>query len=272
MHGLVHDSAHLAIDSAFSEIAQVHALMSFHEETSDVSRLNREAHIRPVAVDRRTYEVLRHARQVSALCDGAFDVTVAADLVASGILPAPRGVAVPEISAMWRDIELLEECRVKFRRPLWIDLGGIAKGYAVDRAMEIIAAFSPSQACVNAGGDLRVLGQASEKVRLAAPDVDNSVVPLIELSNGSLASSCGRATGNRGSAKTPGVHIDTRCGRTISVRQFVSVAAPRCIDADALTKVVMTRGACSLPALTAFNAQAVVHDIRYGWRELGGHA
>ena len=87
-------------------------------------------------------------------------------------------------------------------------------------------------------------------------------MPVIELEDGSLASS----------ASLPGgAHIDP-CGRAVKARQFVSVAAPRCIDADALTKIVMARGACGARVLAACGACAVVHDAAYGWREIRGHA
>ena len=79
-------------------------------------------------------------------------------LVARGHLPRPAKAPEPDGAASWRDIRLLPENRIRFRRPLWIDLGGIAKGHAVDRAVEEALRFAPFQVSVNAGGDLRVAG------------------------------------------------------------------------------------------------------------------
>jgi len=73
-------------------------------------------------------------------------------------LPAPDQVAAFDPLGSWRDIELGQDNRVRFRRRLCVDLGGIAKGYAVDRALEMLPALGAVQACVNAGGDLAVFG------------------------------------------------------------------------------------------------------------------
>lgn len=102
VHGLAAQAARIAINAAFAEVAAVHQLMSFHEPDSDVSCLNREAASRPVAVDERTFEVLACAQEVSRASSGAFDITVAPELVRSGALPAPRAPA-PEPEATWRD-------------------------------------------------------------------------------------------------------------------------------------------------------------------------
>lgn len=246
---------HAAIDAAFAEIAEVHRLMSFHETESDVSRLNREA--APVAVDPRTYEVLQHAEAMAQASDGTFDVTVAPAVVAAGALPHPGGPE-PDPQADWRDIALLPAFHVQFLKPLWIDLGGIAKGYAVDRAMTVLKAQGVALACVNAGGDLRVMGR--ERVRLVPNHCTIGEGADVEVEDGAIASSCG---GN-GS-----VHIDPHgCARGA---RFVCVAAPSCIAADALTKIVMARGACSTAVLAHYGAHAMLHDAAFGWRQVGVH-
>ncbi len=272
VRGLEPERANAAIGAAFAEIAQVHRLMSFHEAQSDVSRLNREAHIRPVPVDARTFEVLTRAMDISSHSDGVFDVTVAPELVARGSLPPPQKAPDPDPTAIWRDIELLEDSHVRFTRPLWVDLGGIAKGYAVDRATALLQTFSPVQASVNAGGDLRVVGADSEHVRLAPDHCVIDMAAFIDIENGSMASSCGGMAGRRTGGRTDSPYVETHHGRRMQPPQFVSVAAPRCVDADALTKVVMALGACSSSILAAFSAQAVVHDAQFGWRTIQGVA
>lgn len=252
VRGLSPMRAHGAVDAAFAEIAEVHRLMSFHEVGSDVWRLNRDAHRQPVAVDPRTYEVLLRAGEIARASDGVFNISVAPTLVAAGALPHPGGPE-PDPRGDWRGIELLPRYRVCFRRRLWIDLGGIAKGYAVDRAMAVLKAQGVSRACVNAGGDLRVMGR--ERVRLAPDHCTMGEVAEVEIEDGAIASSSGGP-----------MHI-TPHGRRA---QFVCVAAPSCIAADALTKVVMARGACSTAMLTRSGARALVHDAAFGWRQVGG--
>jgi thiamine biosynthesis lipoprotein len=260
VRGVPADVAHAAIDAAFEEIAVVHRLMSFHEADSDVSRLNREAHCGAVSVDFRTFEVLTQAQEMSAMSGGAFDITVAPVLVRRGALPEPCGAPAVDPDADWRDVELLADGRVRFRKPLWIDLGGIAKGYAVDRAIAALARFGPAPACVNAGGDLRVCG----KGRIALDAGDGNA--FVDLENGALASSSGFVTGRTDHGE--GMHIDP--AGDCAARRFASVAAPSCIDADALTKIVMARGAASAEALSRCGATAYTFDEAIGWQRIPG--
>jgi len=127
VRGLEEQAALEAIEHAFHEIATIHRLMSFHEGGSDLSRLNAEAFAAPVCVDVRTHEVLALALALASESGGRFDPTVAAELVAWGLLPVPDGHHAPEPDASWRDVVLLDDGRVRFTRPLWLDLGGIAK-------------------------------------------------------------------------------------------------------------------------------------------------
>lgn len=269
--GLDMPAAHAAIDAAFAAIAEVHRLMSFHEPDSDLARLHREASRRIVTVHRHTASVLRMALTLSRESDGRFDVSVGRRLVEAGLLPAPIGVAPPDPAADWRDIALLEDGRVRFRRPLWIDLGGIAKGYAVDRAIEVLRAAGATQACVNAGGDLRVIGPQPETVaiRLDAGDAGGTA-PHVELQNAALASSCGH-TLRRTCAGTPtGPHLSGAHGACIDTDLTAVVVAPEAMVADALTKIVLADADADAagPVLRAHGAQAWRHHPREGWRAL----
>lgn len=267
LHGLAADVAHGVIDRCFAEAADIHRLMSFQEPTSDVSRLNRQAHGSPVEVDKRTYEVLRQATEISRRSAGVFDVTVAPRAVACGASAPPPGAPMPDPEARWHDIRLLPGEHVQFERPLWIDLSGIAKGYAVDRLIEIISTASTTHACVNAGGDLRVSGEESEWIRVDAGGAQESesTVPLVELRNDSLASSGHRLLA--GSRECTVAHIDGVMRQATPVR-FASVLASTCTLADALTKVVMARGAEAVPVMRAFAARALVCEALSGWQEL----
>ena len=266
VEGLRPALAHAAIDAAFAEIAALHALMSFHQPDSDVSRLNRAAYRVPVRVDARTFEVLQRALDLSARSDGVFDITIAPALVAAHLLPAASAAPAPDPAANWRDIVLHGGGRVGFRRPLWLDLGGIAKGYAVDRAIEILARHGAEQACVNAGGDLRIRGARSEPVQLQCAVPDATSRPVIQLANAALASSGAdprvAADGHRH------VHFDAAARRAVDTRRFVSVWASSCMLADSLTKVVMARGCAARAVLDAHDAHAVLHETGSGWLQV----
>jgi len=257
--------ANAAIDRGFAAVAEIHRLMSFHEAGSDVSRLNREAAKHAVDVHPHTFAVLRHAQEFSAASDGAFDITVAPNLVAWGYLPHPDAPE-PDSKASWRDIEL-DNGRVKFRRPLWIDLGGIAKGYAVDAAIAAMALSPAIQCCVNAGGDLRITGPEAEPVRLRlAMPVDP--IPVVTLQDGSLASSSGRENMREVAGQPVIPHVNGRSRAAAPHDVFVSVAAPLCVAADALTKVVLACGDASESILGNWGATAYIYDYR-GWTTLG---
>jgi FAD:protein FMN transferase len=239
-----------AIEAAFGEIADVHRLMSFHEAASDVSRINREASRAPVAVDPRTREVLALSLRFAGESHGRFDPTIAADLVAWKQLPRPPSAPEPARNADWRDLELLDDGRVRVAKPLWLDLGGIAKGYAVDRAVERLIALGIESACVNAGGDLRRIGFGTEPVHIRDPSAPRRLVRTLLLGEGSVASS---------GSYFEGAYVDTKTRAPMRDR-CVSVVADRCAVADALTKIVMGDPIAAAPLLEAWNAEALVID------------
>jgi FAD:protein FMN transferase len=267
VHGMPEGHAHRAVDAAFEEVAQVHARMSFHVPGSDVSRLNREAFDHPVAVDPRTIEVLRWARRMGEHSRGSFDITVAAQLVQWGILPTPSCPHRPDRRGCWRDVETLVGGVVRFRRRVWIDLGGIAKGYAVDRAIACLRAAGVPRCSVNAGGDLRIVGPELERVRLDGGASTAPVLPILELEGGSLASS-GRPARPRQRGPFRGPHVDGRRRGSVGARSFVCVVAEQCMVADALTKVVLAQGTRSEAMLRRYGASAHLYRPGHGWRSL----
>lgn len=258
VEGLAEREAHRAIEAAFHEIATVHRLMSFHDPLSELSRLNRAAAGTPIPVHPYTWEVLRQATELSAFTDGSFDVTVGAELVEWELLPRH---SMGDRQGSWHDIELLSENRIVFHRPLCVDLGGIAKGFAVDMATERLRAQGALHTVVNAGGDIRVQGIEAEPIQLSAESTD--AMPLLELTDGSIASSSGHLQ-----RRSPwlGPHVDGRSRKPAPTDRFVCVASERCVIADALTKVIMVCGRESEPVLQQFGASAWLHDPGQAWQ------
>ncbi|HZP68190.1 MAG TPA: FAD:protein FMN transferase [Rudaea sp.] len=260
VEGLREADARAALTQAFAEVGRVHALMSFHAPDSDLSRVHAAHAGAEIEVDARTHEVLTIARLVADLTGGAFDVAVGAALVNAGALPRPRSPFTPDPAARAGDIELLAGNRVRLRRPLWIDVGGIAKGYAVDRAVELLQVRGATQICVNAGGDLRCFGPRAEGVHLRAGDGALPSRPTLELRDAAIATSATQAAG---------VHRHGATQAEVAPGLCASVAAARCVIADALTKVVLASDArTSARALAHFGAQAARHDPRSGWIRL----
>jgi len=256
--------AHAAIDAAFAEIERVHRAMSFHDADSELSRLNRDAERTPQSVGPQLWRVLRAGLALARASAGRFDPTVAARLVRSGHLPVPAHAPEPDPRATWRDVELLPQRRVRFRRALWLDLGGIAKGYAVDRAVAVLRAHGVRAGVVNAGGDLRAFGATEETVLVRDPSNPRQSRPLLRLREGAVATSAGYFSANTHGSALVDPRSDARLGSDVSV----SVCAPRAIWADALTKVALADPTAAAPLLRRLHAQAALLDRHGAWRSL----
>ena len=257
----------IAIEAAFAEIAAVHRLMSFHEHDSDVSRINRDASREPVSVDPRTREVIALALAIARASAGRFDPTIGAELVEWSLLPRPRDAPSPRADADWRDIQVLADGCIACAKPLWIDLGGIAKGYAVDRAIERLVEHGIASAVVNAGGDLRRIGTGFEPVHVRSPITQRPQRTLL-LGEGAVASSGGDFEQARREDRMPGPHVDGVTRASMPVGGAVTVIAYRCAIADALTKIVIADADAAIPLLDAWNAQAITFRGA-GWHQVG---
>ena len=245
-----------AIDRAFAAVARIHGLMSFHEPGSELSHLNRAAHAGPVPASGHLRRVLRAACRLSALTDGRFDVTVAPTLVRWGYLPGLPGST--ETTGHWRDIRLGTDGTLSFARPLLIDLGGIAKGYAVDLAIASLRRAGVPQACVNAGGDLRFYGHQPRRIGVRDPADPARLRLLPPLLQGAVATSCVADTRRRHGRTWRSPLIDPRRGRAWAGTGSVTVLARSCLYADALTKPVAIDPAACEPVLRRLRAQALL--------------
>lgn len=246
-----------AIEAAFAMVEQIHRLMSFHETNSDVSRINAaEAH-NAVSIDPHTYQVLTFARRIGDLSDGAFDIAVADLLVKDGFLPDSKMGSLPAGTATYRDLDLLPDNCVRWRQNGWIDLGGIAKGYAVDCAVDTLRSHGIRNGVVNAGGDLRCFGEA-ESVHVRQPNSPTTLMHLGWIRDRAMATSSGYFSGVDEQDHRIDPLIDPRRRISTTWNGSISVVAPDCMSADALTKVVRLAPEAAPLLLEHFNAQAVV--------------
>ena len=214
-----------AISRAFAVISRLENHLSFHDPASELSQLNRSGR---ATIGKHLRHVLATALRIARLSGGAFDPTVAS-----------RG-------ASWRDIEVLPGARVRFKGALRVDLGGIAKGYCVDRAVAELRRAGVESGLVNAGGDLRAFGARAFPLHLRHPEDSRRWLPLGELRNAALATS---ATYLRGQERCAGA-------APLAPGASVSVRAPRAAIADALTKVVAVMGGRAAPVLARYRARA----------------
>lgn len=158
------ETAERAADAAFAEIDRIERMMSTYREDSLISEVNRHAAGRAVPAGEELYGLVETALRISRLTDGAFDITY--DSV--GRHYDFREGTRPDASTIEEELALLDyrlvtlvpgERAIRFgREGVRINLGGIAKGYAVERAARVLAAAGVGHAIVTAGGDSRLLG------------------------------------------------------------------------------------------------------------------
>jgi thiamine biosynthesis lipoprotein len=161
------DKAAAAIGDAFAEMERIEKLMSRRIPESEISRINGWAGVKPKRVSTEVLEVIQRAREISKASGGYFDISVGALLDLWGFegsgsrVPSKVEVEQALRSVGYGGIYVDEEAStVELKRKgMRIDLGGIAKGYAVDRAYELLRSMGYRNMIVNAGGDMRVGGR-----------------------------------------------------------------------------------------------------------------
>lgn len=221
---------------AWRALAAVERAMSAFDAGSDVGRFNRARRGDAIPVAAETAVVLRAARWLERGSGGLFDVSLGTGPGAWSLLRQGGAALLRKGSGAVR-----------------LDLGGLAKGHAVDRAFEALAARLRAQReaawWVNAGGDLRVRG-----LRLPVHLRDEragGARPWLELSEGALATS---HYGPRARSRLAGADPASQ--------RHVSVLSPRCLWSDGLTKVVALSGRADHPLLGRRGAVAWLHSIR----------
>jgi len=258
--GAAKSEMNATIDAAFEAVACVHRLMSFHERDSDVSRLNRDACLQPVGVHAWTFEVLEAAVEMHQRSNGIFDVAVAPILQAMGLLPNLRGDAPIGGNARAFDaIELMDGQTVRFRHAdVRIDLGGIAKGFAVDRAIEVLRGSGATSGLVNAGGDLAVFGQEPQTAHIRHPRDPRGLICSVEVTGEALASTARRFDPFHAARTMDSAIIDPGNRKPAQGIEGATVRAHSCMIADALTKIVMIAGTDATGLLEHYHASALL--------------
>jgi thiamine biosynthesis lipoprotein len=251
------------IAAAFAAIARVHRALSLHDAQSELSQVNRNALAAMQTLSADLRAVLSCALELARRSGGAFDPTVGGRVAALGFLP-PQAHSERDVS--WRDVRLTPR-GVRFARPLVLDFGGIAKGYAVDCAVDVLRRHGIRAGRVNAGGDLRVFGNRSESVHVRTGGPQGILLPLVSLADGAVATSAYGGQRRRIGGRWATPLIDPRARLPRMSTRTISVVAPTCMVADALTKVVALRGCAAAAVLSAYGASATLLSPAKGhWR------
>jgi thiamine biosynthesis lipoprotein len=260
--------AEQAVESAMEEIFRLDQVMSNFKADSDLSKLNREGSRGFMAVDPSLYEVIEESLTVSRLSGGTFDVTIAPlartwkQAQSEGHTPAPAAIAAARKCVGFEKIETRAPDQVRFRSDcVEIDLGGIGKGYAVERAIAVLKASGMQAALVNSGGSSIASvgappGQRGWPVRLGPQDTGNRTLLLrdrsISTSEQNLVA-LPFAPGNFGDI------FDPHSAAPTQTTMAVSVVAPSATVSDALsTTLLMLSMADSTKLLAHFEDVSAV--------------
>jgi FAD:protein FMN transferase len=156
-------------------------------------------------------------------------------------------------------VELLPGHAVLFRHPgVRIDLGGIAKGFAVDRAVEVLKDHGLSRGLVNAGGDLAAFGPEPVTIHVRDPRDPRRLVGRVDISNEALASSGYCFDPFRPADGLELAIIDPGQRASVRMNAGATVCAPTCMIADALTKVAVIAGEAAAAPLAHYGARAML--------------
>ena len=244
-------AAAAAIDAVIAEMHRIDELMSHYKPESQLSRVNREAASAPVAVDRELADLIVRALEYSEITGGAFDISYAS----VGYLyeyrehrrptEAQIQAALPAVN--WRLVEVDREAStIRFGMPgMRIDLGGIAKGHAVDRGIAILRGRGITHGSVTAGGDSRILGDRRGRpwiVGIRHPDEHDRVIARIPLEDAAVSTSGDYERYFDEDGVRYHHIINPRTGTSASGVRSVTVIGPEAILTDGLSTSLFVLG------------------------------
>jgi thiamine biosynthesis lipoprotein len=254
-------TAQKCIDAALVQINKVDELMSDYKSDSEISLVNKNGFNKPIQVSPSTYEVLQKSLEFSRLTDGAFDITVGplVDLFHSAeeneIFPDKEQIAQAKSKVGYEKLKLDDQnmtvrCTVEGMR---LDLGAIAKGYAVDKAVEAMQNSGAIGGMVDLGGDIRCFGTPSKSkknwiIGLQNPNTEQDttgrdVLLKLKLTEGAVATSGDYQQYILIEGKRQSHIMDRKTGTSAEGLSSVTIIADNATDADALATAVSVMGA-----------------------------
>jgi len=256
-----HDAGLNCIRAAMAEIHKVDDLMSDYKDDSEVSRVNDKAAEIPVTVSESTFEVLQRSVEFSRLTDGAFDITIGPRMVLfrrakeKGIAPTPEQIAKAKSKIGYEKLKFDNENRtVQFAVDgMCLDLGGIAKGYAIDKAMEAARQGGALGAMVDIGGDIRCFGSppegrphwliAVQDPNPVAQKSGSGLLFTLKVTDAAVTTSGDYQQYIMIDGKRRSHIMNRRTGKSAEGLSSVTIIADNATDADALATSVTVMGA-----------------------------
>lgn len=240
-----------AIEAVLAEMRRVDQAMSTYKPTSELSIVNARAAQEAVTISPELFELLSTALDYSRVTDGAFDITYASvgylyDFK-HRVRPAQRQIQAALPGVNYRHVLLnVEQRSVRYTQAgVRIDLGGIAKGHSVDRAIAILHARGVQHALVSAGGDSRIIGDRFGKpwvVGIRHPDRKQEVIARIPLEDAAISTSGDyERYFDEGGVRYHHI-IDPGTGRSASRVRSATIIGPTATRTDGLSKTAFVLG------------------------------
>jgi FAD:protein FMN transferase len=227
---------HEYIDAGFEAIAHIEQLMSYHRWDSELSRLNAAASYEWTELDPAVCEVLKVSNELFRDSQGIFDIRCGGVLAERDLLPGKR-----QNEDISHNVPVnIKGCHVQKTGRCLLDLGGIAKGYAVDctvRAIKNLSSDKNISGVVNAGGDMVVWGEERQTIATRILANAGSWLRPFNIQQTAVATSSVRTSSSMHLA--PSAHVLMSERSFLTEPKTVTVFADHCLLADALTKIVL---------------------------------
>lgn len=247
------DPLEKAMTEAVREVQRIESLLTEFKETSETSSINRNAGIRSVEVSPEVYAIIKRCSEISALTQGAFDITTGALRKLYNFkggdfdFPTADQIADALAATGHRKIVLGKRNRVYLsQREMRIGFGAIGKGYAADQVKKLLVSLGIKNAVINASGDLTTLGKQSDgspwKIGIADPADPSRTIAWLPVSNGSIATSGNYEQYFERNGIRYGHTIDPKTGLPVSGVKSVSIVSSSAELCDALATAVTIMG------------------------------
>tara|TARA_R110002124_G_scaffold174673_1_gene342492 strand:+ start:30168 stop:31064 length:897 start_codon:yes stop_codon:yes gene_type:complete len=242
------------IDTAVGEITRIEKLISSWDANSQTSEINRNAGIKPVTVDAELFQLIERAISISKLTDGAFDISYASmDRIwqfdgSMTEMPSEEEIKASVSKVGFQNIILDKAKSTAFLKleGMKIGFGAIGKGYAADKAKDLLISKGVPSGIINASGDMNTWGKQPNgkewKVAITNPMDKNKVFALLPITNGAVVTSGNYEKFVNFNGKRYTHIIDPRTGYPSSGIISVTVFAPKAELADALATSVFVMG------------------------------
>lgn len=244
-------AAEIAIAAVMHEMHRIDAAMSPHKRDSELSRINRYAALGPVAISAEMFTLLTRAEYFSQLTGGAFDISYAAvgRLYDYRLRQRPTEAELVKARAAvgYKHVQLDRQAQtVRFTHPgTCIDLGGFAKGHAVDRSIAILQRLGITNAHISAGGDSRVIGDRRGRpwsIGIRDPRSADGLVAVLPLQDTSISTSGDYERFFLEDGQRFHHLIDPTSGRSPDAVRSVTVLGEDGLTTEALSKAVFVAG------------------------------